>query len=398
MLITYILSLLGLCSILLTSVIFKKQKKTFAELEDQNILYKTLFDSVPEIVWLGDADGKVTYLNKAWYDKMGTTPEKSLGIKWTNYVHPDDVSTLLKKWENAHIYGEKYSGECRFITERGKTLTITFIGVPVKNKDGKVTHWIGVNTDITEIRSQQAHRQTSAKLVALGEMAGGIAHEINTPLAILMNIVDRQFKTISKENNAVSEDVRKIMTKRLNMENSAVTKMSGIVKGLKLFARDGSNDPLESVSVKTIIDDTLSFCETKLRNNNITIRKKIKKDLDILCRPTQISQVLINLINNSRDAIEELTIKWINVDAYSENDCTYITITDSGSGIPRDIQNRMMQPFFTTKPVGKGTGLGLSISTGIINRLGGKLYIDNDCVNTRFIIKLPKIVKDQKAA
>ena len=109
-----------------------------------------------------------------------------------------------------------------------------------------------------------------------------------------------------------------------------------------------------------------------------------------MCRPNEVSQVLLNLLNNSYDAVEELEDKWIQVVTSIKNDKVCISVIDSGNGISQEIANEIMQPFFTTKPIGKGTGLGLSISKNLLESQQGELIIDHESANTKFDILLPK--------
>jgi signal transduction histidine kinase len=112
--------------------------------------------------------------------------------------------------------------------------------------------------------------------------------------------------------------------------------------------------------------------------------------LTIECRPTEISQILLNLLNNAFDAVFSLSEKWVELQVEELPDEIRIQVTDSGSGISKGIREKLMQPFFTTKEPGKGTGLGLSISNRIALKHHGKIYLDESCKNTRFVLVLPK--------
>jgi two-component system sensor histidine kinase DctS len=114
------------------------------------------------------------------------------------------------------------------------------------------------------------------------------------------------------------------------------------------------------------------------------------------CRAVQISQVLLNLINNACDAISSLNEKWILINAIERNNLIEISVTNSGPKIPAHIREKLMQPFFTTKEVGMGTGLGLSLSKTIAEAHGGRLYLDLGAENTRFVLELPKISPARK--
>lgn len=237
------------------------------------------------------------------------------------------------------------------------------------------------------IQTQNIKLASSSKMSALGEMAGGIAHEINTPLStILMRTEQLQ---ISLEQNAID---KKEFEEALNSIEVTVQRISKIVLGLRSFARDGSRDPLEICSIDKIILDTLQLCQERLKNYEIKLDYRGGAEYKVLCRPIELSQVLLNLLNNSFDAVMVLPEKWIkiNLDVTSNSDLI-LSVIDSGKGISVDLQNKIMQPFFTTKETGKGTGLGLSISQGLITSQGGVLHLDTSCANTKFDITL-KIV------
>jgi C4-dicarboxylate-specific signal transduction histidine kinase len=253
--------------------------------------------------------------------------------------------------------------------------------------------------DIVDLRTKQLHEAQamlvqSSKLSALGEMAGGVAHEINTPLAVIslkIEQLERKVRALAETHGLEKNDLLAYTA----VIDKTVERISKIVSGLRAFARDGSKDAMSKVSVNDLIKDSLSLCTEKFANHGIKI--EVKADFPsadsafIQCRETEISQVVINLLNNSFDAIQNLSERWIRIETEDAGDFVRLSIVDSGKGIPKSIQDKMMQPFFTTKEVGKGTGLGLSISKGIIESHSGKLSIDNESPNTKITVLLPKI-------
>jgi len=225
----------------------------------------------------------------------------------------------------------------------------------------------------------------SVKMSALGEMAGGIAHEINTPLAsIFMNseLLEDDLK------DQKIDDVQ--IHKRIQDIKRVSERIAKIINGLRSFSRDGSNDSVEPVSVKSLIEDTLVFCQDKINTQGIKLSLAvIAPDLTLSCRATQISQVLLNLLNNARDAVENLSEKCIEIECHEFSGKLHISIIDNGQGVPIDIADKIMQPFFTTKDIGKGTGLGLSISKGLVESHQGELVFERVGEKTRFCIMLP---------
>lgn len=247
----------------------------------------------------------------------------------------------------------------------------------------------------TIIEQQQA-LVSAAKLSSLGEMAGGIAHEINTPLAIISLKVDQMHKYLKEGSHAPQS-----LQDSLGIIKKTTNRIANTINGLRTFARDGRDAVVSIIKVSAVVDDTLGLCQEKFKNNGIDLILKKNSTYENCCfygRPIEISQVLLNLMNNAFDAVVDLDQKWVKIEASEKENMIEISVTDSGGGIALDIQEKMMQPFFTTKEIGKGTGLGLSISKGIVDAHNGKLFLDRDCKNTKFILLLPKAYEEPKIA
>lgn len=238
------------------------------------------------------------------------------------------------------------------------------------------------------ILAQQTQITQSAKMASLGEMAGGIAHEINNPLAIIRGRFE-QLQSVIK-NPEINRD---IALKFCDSGVQMIDRLKKIIQGLRQFSRDGARDPLVPVKIADIVNDTLVFCSEKYKIKGIQLDvPEIPVHITIEGRHTQISQVLLNLLNNSFDAVANLPEKWVRLDVLvfegTPNRCQLV-VTDSGKGISKETADKLFQPFFTTKGIGQGTGLGLSISLGIIKDHGGTLTYDQNSPNTRFVINLP---------
>ncbi len=244
-----------------------------------------------------------------------------------------------------------------------------------------------------ELDDQRAKNINASKLASLGEVSAGISHEINNPLAIIEGKA-QTLRRILKESNA-TEEAQAPLLKISEM----VKRIEKIIKGLRAFARDASHDPMFPTKMDKIFTDVLDLCSARMMKHGVDLQLILPdQNLKLYAREVQIDQVLVNLINNAFDAIAPLKEKWIRIEAIQKNEWTEISVTDSGQGIPADVAQKMMQPFFTTKEIGKGTGLGLSIAMGIIKDHGGDLRLDRDCPNTRFVITLPSYVSKQKLA
>lgn len=237
------------------------------------------------------------------------------------------------------------------------------------------------------IEYQRLKLLESQKLSALGEMAGGLAHEINNPLTIIFGRTHHLLE-LSDQGLPSIEQVREYADDVLNVTQ----RIMRIIKGLRSFARSGDSDPLEEVELAIVVNDTLEFCRRKIEEAGIELRLPVfDSDLKVHCRAVQISQIILNLLNNSFDAVSGTPNPWIEVDSFSVFNEVVLSVTDSGHGIDPTLHDSIFNPFFTTKKVTQGTGLGLSISQKIAREHGGNLQIDLNSKHTRFLLRLPSV-------
>ena len=243
-------------------------------------------------------------------------------------------------------------------------------------------------TELRAIRKQldaeRSQREFSSRLATLGEMAAGVAHEINNPLAIITGNAFQIGKLTETEEidcDKISQKVESII--------STTQRISKIVKSLKSFARQGERDPFTQVELTQVLEDTLQLCQERIRNQGVDLKVDPIPPIAFEARSVQICQVLVNLLGNAFDAIQNQTEMKIRVQfAVAETGRT-IAVEDNGPGIPPESQQKIFEPFFTTKEVGKGTGLGLSVSRGIIQEHNGNFRLESVPGKTRFEIELP---------
>jgi signal transduction histidine kinase len=239
-------------------------------------------------------------------------------------------------------------------------------------------------------RHQETALRENSKMIALGEMAGGVAHEINNPLAIVRTKASQLRRLIASDRFEKTQSISFLQ----EIEDTSI-RMSKIVDGLRTFSRSSSNEIKAPIQLSKLLSDVQGLCQERLNNSGVKLEIKVIEDIELNCRAVQIEQVLVNLINNAFDAINGTNAPWISLEVKKTNDKIEVLVTDSGSGIPDKIADKLMQPFFTTKPVGKGTGLGLSISVGIAESHGGSLILNRQSKNTQFILTLPTTAENK---
>lgn len=225
-----------------------------------------------------------------------------------------------------------------------------------------------------------------AQLLSLAQMAGSIAHEVYNPLGVLLARLE-DLRAITPATEADRERLEASVQKIDEMAQRILK----IVKSIKAFSRNEMNDEFSSTEVSEIIEDALQFCRYRVRQMGIKIEVKIERPgLRASCRHAQISQLLLNLLQNACDAVEGRPDQRIEVRVAELADAIEFSVVDSGSGIPAELRSELMRPFYTTKQPGKGTGLGLTVAKDIAEAHGGALWLDETSANTCFKVRLPK--------
>lgn len=241
-----------------------------------------------------------------------------------------------------------------------------------------------------DLKETQAQLIQSGKLAAVGTLAAGIAHELNQPLMVIRGYAQELLVDERLVDEEIREDLRRI--------EAQTTRMVGIINHIRDFSRQ-SKGKRQVTDLNHMVRDALTLLEQQLKAKNIVVVRELLPALPpVWADPMQIEQVFLNLITNARDAMEAVGTGSITIrTGLAADNQVLLSITDTGPGIPRELQTRIFDPFFTTKEVGKGTGLGLSICHGIIEEHGGALTMESpvaDGRGARFIITLPRSLGD----
>ena len=243
-----------------------------------------------------------------------------------------------------------------------------------------------VRNRIAENEQQRSQIEEKARLSLIGEMAGGIAHEINNPLTIVYGYASI-LKKLSANAEINTTRVQRIAGK---IEQTA-ERISRVINGLMNLSREPEPHQRGAFDVDKVVRDTIAISNERFASKRIQVHVDYPiTRLRTICHRRDLGQILLNLLNNSQYALRSVENPWIKIGIAATSCGTVcLTVTDNGHGIPSDIRNKVLTPFFTTKPAGTGAGLGLSVSKAIAERYSGSLSLDHKSIYTRFILELP---------
>jgi PAS domain S-box-containing protein len=359
-------------------------QKRDSALQESEQQFRTLANSIPQLAWMAESDGRRVWFNQRWYEYTGTTPEQAAGWGWQSVHDPEILPAVLAKWRTSFTTGRPFEMTYPLRAADGTFRYFLTMAMPVRDASGKVVRWFGTNTDVTEQRrSEDALRQTE-KLAATGRLAASIAHEINNPLEAVTNLVYLARKQPPN------------VEKYLELADQELDRIAQITKNTLGFYRD-SVSPTE-MDVSEVLQEVLALYGRKLTFKNITLRPNYGADAKILGYPGEIRQIFANLIANAIEALSAggcLTIRTALGRAWDDRDSPGVRITfmDNGSGIAPEHRKKIFEPFFTTKK-DVGTGLGLWLTLGLVEKHRGSLRVRSsiraDKTWTVFSVFLPQ--------
>lgn len=343
---------------------------------------KSMIRSLPTPVAMFDKDFNYLAFSSRWTEEWQYFGIPQEGTSVRNGFRADWLANMELALQGRTISKDEDLLEM----SPGVEVWLRWVVQPWRNSNQEIDGVIFMAENITNRKEAEMRITQASKFSALGEMAGGIAHEINNPLSIIKGYIDLLKRHSSRK--SLNED---LLMQYVNKMDLTVGRISRIVSGMRRFSRESSMDEKVNYSLRKIIEETLDICQERINNNGTAVDVEyLQDDVEIYCRPVEISQVILNLINNSYQATASFVHPWIRIKIIETNRAVQVRISDSGHGIASIVRQKLFQPFFTTKDIGVGTGLGLSISRGIIEEHRGRLYYQDDAANTTFVIELPK--------
>ncbi len=363
--------------------------------------YTAMINTVPALMYIKDIDHKYIEVNEAFCRLVNKSKDEIIG-KNCFEVHSEELAKKYYADDNSVMENdtEIINQEEKYIENIGEIRWISSSKIPLHDSNGKVSGLVGLAQDITEQYIGRQQLIQSDKLAGIGQLAAGVAHEINNPVGYInsnLNTMGKYLKKVNEfiegQDKSTSEDLENIkemlkdFTDAINESMEGTNRVKQLVSDLKSFSRVDRAEK-EHTDINEGINTTLNVVR-----NEIKYKAEVKKELgeipELYCMPNQLNQVFMNLLVNSAHAIEKenglITIK-----TWADDGNIYISIADDGVGIPEKNIKKLFEPFFTTKDVGKGTGLGLSLSYDIIKKHKGFINVRSEVgVGTEFTITLP---------
>jgi PAS domain S-box-containing protein len=342
----------------------------FRELSQQ---FHTLFDAIPDVLLLLSPDLKVLWANSSAKRRLGEKVTEMKGTYcyelWHGSCDPCESCHVLRTFRTGEAAISQRSADGRLFDSKA---------FPIKDEEGRVTNAIIVVSDITEKMTLEAEAMRASHLASLGELAAGVAHEINNPINGIINyaqiILNRSAEGTREHEIAI----------RVMKEGKRI---AGIVRSLLSFARERKEEK-STINVRSVLYEAITLMEAQIRKDGIHLNVDVPEYLPpVVANPQQLQQVFLNVVSNARYALnkkyapsDEDKILTISCKEIMMKDFRFLEFTffDRGTGIHADIIDKVMNPFFSTKPSGEGTGLGLSISHGIVKDHGGRLVVESE--------------------
>jgi PAS domain S-box-containing protein len=355
--------------------------------------YRILVEDSPAMICRYRPDLTLTFGNRPLATYLECTPEELPGVDLGSWMSDEQRAAFVQRLASLTAEQPVSSAEISLQLPGREHAWWVWSDRGVFDEHGQLIEVQAVGRDNTEVRRSQQQLTQSAKMATLGEMATGLAHEINQPLNVMRMAIVNVLKRLG--NGDVQIDY---LTDKLNRIDAQVQRAAKVVDHMRVFGRRSEIEQ-QLFNPASAIEGTLSLLAEGMRGKGVDLRiSETGFEVQVRGYVDQLEQVLINLMVNARDALlskreKDSSFKpWISIYAERDEQSVRLWVEDNGGGIDPRLLERIFEPFFTTKPIGVGTGLGLSVSYGIIDNMGGQLSVRNSAEGARFCIELPVAV------
>ena len=371
-----------------------ERKEAQIALKASEELYHSLLKTSPDGIVITDLEGRINEASDIAFKLFGIQDRKMIeGMQLMQFIPKSSRKALVKIINTTIHEGMVQNFEIRLRRIDNTEFTSEISTSQIRENNGETSAFMSVIRDISERKLFEKQLRHSERMTGIGELATGMAHEINQPLNTISLIVDNI--VFSLDNNTITESYLKT---KINKVFDNITRIRKIIDHVRTFSRDQDDFVQASFEINTSIQNSISMISEQFSHKEIELSFHSDKNIPaIIGNGYRFEQVILNMLINAKDAIEEKKKKncskfkkKIDISTKLENRQIIIEIKDNGIGIASEDIDKVLLPFFTTKAPGQGTGLGLSISYGIIKELGGDIEIlSNHKSGTTILMKIP---------
>ena len=372
-----------------------EQKTNENALKESEKMYRTLLNASPEGIFIMDLKGRITEISDIILEIFGAGDKNEfIGVPFFHFIPSSEVKKMKDILSNAKSEGLIQNIEF-ILTRKNQSQFICELSITlIQEADGRPDAYMAILRDISQRKKIEQQLNRSERMASLGEMASGMAHEINQPLLSITLGIENLLMKIQRV-AAVDESYFHNKSEKIFED---ILRVGRIIDHVRAFSRDHDEYISTSFDINESISNAISMISEQFKHHGITLNIQLDENIHpIIGNTYRFEQVILNLLTNAKDTLEETKKtsksdfkKTIVIRTYHDDYTNFIEVKDNGNGIKADVIDRIMLPFYTTKSESKGTGLGLSISFGIIKELKGSIDVESNSVSgTTFRISLP---------
>ena len=358
-------------------------------------IFEVLLNNFPDMIHSVDDKGQIVYANKTAETLLGYSRKELLSMNIRELYAESVLKAVDEGFSDLKKRGDKIIPESCVISKDGTEIPVEIRSFSIYDDNNQFVRTFSILRDVRGIKEMQQKIIHAGRLVAIGELATGVVHDINNPLSIISMANEIALLEL-KSTNDLSAEARMLVESQLNSIERASGSIKKLVNHLRNFSRSSSEDD-EIIDLHEIISDALFMASSKIKKNRINIKNRIDKR-PYLFKGSQnnMEQVFVNLVANACDAMAEQQDRNLKISISpckrNQHDFWRSDICDTGKGIPNEIIDDIFQSFVTTKKKGEGTGLGLSIARGIVRDHDGDIEVNcNQSNGTTFSVYIPQV-------
>ncbi len=373
-----------------------KMRVNRVEISDANI-FETLLDNFPDMIHSVNDKGTIVYANKTAESLLGYSREEFLSMD-IRQLYADSVQRNLDEgFSDLKKHGEKVIPESFLKAKDGTQIPVEIRSFSIYDDNNIFVRTFSILRDLREMKELQQKLIHTGRLAAIGELASGVAHDINNPLSII-SIANEMALEELKDLDKISSETLNLIHSQMKSVERASSSIKKLVDHLRNFSRSNIEE-LEVIDLHDTLDDALFIVSSKTKKLDIKVKNEVNKNRFFFTgSQNHMEQVFVNLMANACDAMTGQAERRLSITVSlcnrNNNDYWKCDITDTGTGIPENIIDEIFQSFMTTKKKGEGTGLGLSIARSIILDHNGDIEVTSKkSKGTTFSVYIPQAIK-----